>query len=591
MNFEVLAEAFEKMTKTSSRLELTSILVELLKETPETIISKVVYLIQGKLYPDFIPVNIGMAEKTAIKAIEIAYSVTPKEIQELRRKTGDLGSVVEQLSGHKTPTLFSSEKLTIEFVYSTLEEIAATSGKGSSSARLSKLSTLLNSASDLEAKYLIRFLTGNMRLGVADFTVLDALSLAFTDNKKNREFLENSYNLTSDLGYVADLLANGGIKSVKKIKVTAGKPVRPMLAERMENGEQIVEKMNYDASAEYKLDGERAQVHKTKDGNIKIFSRRLELITEQYRDVAVALEALPGKEFIVEGEVVAIDKHGRYLPFQELMHRRRKHELEKAIKEYPVVVNLFDVLLFDGVPTLDEPYSKRRETLENAHARIKDNEKVMLVPAKRVNKAIEIDAMMEEALSIGCEGLVVKDPKSVYRAGAREYAWIKLKPEYRPNIRDTLDLVIVGANHGMGRRAGVYGAFLLAAYDPDDDVFKTTTKVGTGFTDENLENISGLLDQHRLDAKSPRVEAKVESEVWFEPKIVIEIIASEITLSPIYTAGLNLIRKDGGFALRFPKFTGKIRDDKSPEDATSIHELLEIYQKQVRQFRSPEKAN
>lgn len=577
------------MTKTSSRIELTSILVELLKKTPKSLISKVAYLIQGKIYPDFVPVNIGMAEKTAAKAIEAAYGAPQKKIQELRTKTGDIGSVAEQLAEHKTPTLFSSGKLTVEGVYSTLEEIAAMSGKGSSTIRLSRLSTLLSAASNLEAKFLIRFLTGSLRLGVADFTVLDALAVAFTEDKKNREILENSYNLTSDLGYVADLLASGGINAVQKIRVTAGKPVRPMLAERMESGEQIIVKMNNDASAEYKLDGERAQVHKTKDGKITIFSRRLEPITDQYRDVAEALKALPARDFIVEGEVVAIDKHGRYLPFQELMHRRRKYDLEKVMKDYPVVVNLFDVLLFDGVPQVDEPYLERRKILESAQGRMKKNEKVMLVPARRVTKAVEIDALMEEALSIGCEGLVVKDPKSSYRAGAREYSWIKLKPEYRPNIRDTLDLVIVGANHGMGRRVGVYGAFLLAAYDTSKDVFKTTTKVGTGFSDEDLEKISNLLNEHKLDAKSARVEAKVESEVWFEPKIVVEIIASEITLSPIYTAGLDLVRKDGGFALRFPKFTGKIRDDKSPEDATTIQELLEIYQKQVRQFRSPEK--
>lgn len=591
MHFEVLAESFEKMTKTSSRIELTSILVDLLKKTPKSLISKVAYLIQGKLYPDFVPVNIGMAEKTAEKAIEKAFTASSRTIRELRTRTGDLGSVAEKLSEHKTPTLFSSGKLTVEQVYSTLEEIASTTGKGSATMRMSKLSTLLNSASNLEAKFLIRFLTGNLRLGVADFTVLDALAITFTQDKKNREILENSYNLTSDLGYVADLLANGGIKAVQKIRATAGKPVRPMLAERMESGEQIIEKMSCDASAEYKLDGERTQVHKTKDGKITIFSRRLEQITEQYQDVVKALEELPARDFIVEGEVVAIDKNGRYLPFQELMHRRRKYDLEKAMEDYPVVVNLFDVLLYDGEPTLDEPYSERRKVLENAHARIKNVEKVMLVPAKRVSTAIEIDALMEEALSIGCEGLVVKDPKSSYRAGAREYAWIKLKPEYRPNMRDTLDLVIVGANHGMGRRAGVYGAFLLAAYDPNDDVFKTTTKVGTGFSDEDLQKISNLLDEHKLDVRSPRVEARVNSEVWFEPKIVIEIIASELTLSPIYTAGLDLVRKDSGLALRFPKFTGKIRGDKSPEDATTVFELLDVYQKQVRHFRSAEKSN
>lgn len=591
MDFDILAEAFEKMTRTTSRTDLTSILVDLLRKTPKTLVSRVAYLIQGKLCADFMGVNIGMAEKTAAKVMEKTYGSTSKRIQELRTKTGDLGNVAEQLSENKIQTLFSSNKLTVENVYASLEAISKTSGAGSASARMSKVSNLLASASNLEAKFLIRFLTGSLRLGVADFTVLDALALAYTEDKKNREVLEKAYNLTSDLGFVADLLANEGIKAVQKINVTAGKPVRPMLAERMESSNQIIEKMNYDASAEYKLDGERAQVHKTKDGKITIFSRRLEQITSQYQDIANALLELPARDFIVEGEVVAIDKDGRYLPFQELMHRRRKHGLEKAMKEYPVVINLFDILFFDGLSQIDEPYSDRRGKLEAIFSRLKRKENMTLVPAKRVSKAIQIDSLMEESLSIGCEGLVVKDPRSAYRAGAREYAWIKLKPEYRPNIRDTIDLVIVGANHGMGKRAGVYGAFLLAAYDTDEDIFTTTTKVGTGFSESDLENISKLLDKQKLESKSSRVYAKVESEVWFEPKIVIEIIASEITLSPIYTAGLDLVRKESGFALRFPKFTGRIRDDKAPEDATSVHELLEIYQKQVRQYRGTEKKS
>jgi DNA ligase-1 len=499
------------------------------------------------------------------------------------RKSGDLGDAAAQLSMNRLQQSFFTEKLTVERVYSTLEEIARTSGEGSSSARMNRLVTLLNSATSLEARFLVRLVTGKLRLGVADFTVLDALAIAFTEDKKNREKLENAYNLTSDLGYVANLLANEGIKAIERVKVTSGKPVRPMLADRMPTSQEIISQMNNEAAAEYKLDGERVQAHKTKDGKITLFSRRLEQITSQYLDVVQALQEVQVKEFIVEGEVVAVDKRGKYLPFQELMHRRRKYELERAMKEYPVVINLFDVLLIDGVGKINEPYTERRRTLEDFFQRAKDKRKVMLVPAKTVHKSSEIDSLMEEALSNGCEGLVVKDLESPYRAGARGFAWIKFKPEYRPNVRDTIDLVIVGANHGMGRRAGVYGAFLLAAYDKEADVFRTTTKVGTGFSDEDLEKISKLLEEHKISRKSPRVDAKVESEVWFEPKVVIEVIASEITLSPIYTAGLDEIREGSGLALRFPKFTGKLRDDKAPEDATSVTELVEIYQKQVRQ--------
>jgi DNA ligase-1 len=578
------------MTKTSSRLELTDILVDVIKRTPKNLVSHIVYLTQGKLYPDFVGVEIGMAEKTALKALEKSYGTEAKRIQELMRKTGDLGDVAADLSAKKSQLTFFAEKLTVERVYSTLEDIAKTSGSGSSLSRMNKLVMLLNSCSSLEAKFLTRFVTGKLRLGVADYTVLDALAIAFTEEKKNREKLENAYNLTSDLGYVAGLLAREGIRAVQSVRVTPGKPVRPMLAERMPSTEQIIEQMSYRAASEYKLDGERVQAHKTKNGSVTLFSRRLEKITDQYMDVVDALKLVQAKEFIVEGEVVAIDKSGKYLPFQELMHRRRKYGIELAMKEYPVVINLFDLLQLDGMEKIDAPYEERRRVLENFVAGVRDKSRIMLVPAKIVTKASQIDSMLVDALANGCEGLMLKDPKSTYRAGSRGFAWIKFKPEYRPNVRDTIDLVIVGANHGMGRRAGVYGAFLLAAYDKEADLFRTTTKVGTGFSDVDLEKISRLLEQHRIGNKSARVDATVKSEVWFEPKVVIEVIASEITLSPIYTAGLGVIRGGAGLALRFPKFTGKIRDDKAPEDATTVTELVEIYLKQVRQPSKVESA-
>ncbi len=265
-----------------------------------------------------------------------------------------------------------------------------------------------------------------------------------------------------------------------------------MLAERMESSEAIIEQMDGLASAEYKLDGERVQAHKTIDGTVTLFSRRQEIITDQYSDVVKGLSSLPAKQFIVEGEVVAIDSTGKYLPFQELMHRRRKYDLEAAQKQYPVVLNLFDVLLVEKVPMINEPYEIRRSRLEKLFEKSKTKHNMMLVPASAVKDSSQIDSLMEESLAAGCEGLVVKDLKSTYKAGARGYAWIKFKPEYRPNMRDSIDLVIVGANHGMGRRAGVYGALLLAAYDADADIFSTVTKVGTGFSDPILKKLASL---------------------------------------------------------------------------------------------------
>jgi DNA ligase-1 len=587
-----VASGYERMTKTSSRIELTNILVDILKETDKPIIDKVAYLTQGKLHPDFEGINLGMAEKTVAKALEKAYGASPNEILSLLRKTGDLGDVAAILSKDKVQLSLFVERLTVEKVYSSLDEIAKSAGPGSIEGRISRLAALLNSSSEIEAKFLTRFVTGKLRLGVADFTVLDALAIAFTNEKKNREKLEKAYNLTSDLGEVATLLASKGLKAVTEVGVAVGKPIRPMLAERMESSEAIIDQMSGAGVAEYKLDGERVQAHRRLNGEITLYSRRVEVITSHYQDVVQSLRFVSAREFIVEGEAVALDKEGKYLPFQELMHRRRKYGIEEAMAKYPASFNLFDILFLNGKEMIDESYATRRKALEDLleHSKGIDNTKLLVVPGRRVETPEEIDSMLQESLAAGCEGLVVKDVKSTYRAGAREYAWIKFKPEYRTNVRDTLDLVIVGASHGMGRRAGRYGTFLLAAYDKEADVFRTTTKIGTGFTDLDLENLSKELQKEKIKDKSPRVEARVSPDDWFEPRIVIEVIASEITLSPIYTAGLDKVRAESGLALRFPKFTGKVRTDKAPEDATTVQELIELYQKQVRQYKGESKT-
>ena len=588
MDFRLIADAYEQMTKTSSRIDLTNILSQILKETPRELVGKVAYLTQGKLHPDFEGVELGMADKSVSKAIQRAFGSEPSEIQSLVRKTGDLGDAAASLSKKRSQRSLFEERLTVERVYSNLDQIANSSGSGSNDSRIGNLASLLNSASDVEAKFLVRFVNGKLRLGVADYTVLDALSFAFTGNKEGREQLEKAYNLSSDLGLVAQLLAEKGMRSIGRIKVSVGRPVRPMLAERLGSSEEIIGKMGGEAMAEYKLDGERVQAHRGRSGEIILFSRRLGVITSHYADVVRYLSKISAVDFIVEGEVVALDASGRYLPFQELMHRRRKYGLEEAMEKYPACLNLFDVLFLEGKEAIDHPYWERRSALQKllAKSRSIDRSRLLLVPAKPVKDSEAIDRLMQESLDAGCEGLVIKDSKSPYRAGARGFAWIKFKPEYREGVRDTIDLVIVGANHGMGRRVGGYGTFLLAAYDKDSDTFRTTTKIGTGFSDLDLANLSKILEKLKLGEKSPRVESNVSADDWFEPRIVIEVIASEITLSPVYTAGLGTIREGSGLALRFPKFTGKMRDDKAPEDATTVNELVELYQQQTRQFKN-----
>jgi DNA ligase-1 len=591
--FSYLVDILEQMEQTTSRLILTDHLVCLFKRTPSKIIDKVIYLIQGKLHPDYEGIELGIAEKMALRALSQSSAAEMHLILQLYRKTGDLGDTVREIMSSKNQSniyLFS-KKMTVEHVYSTLDKIARTTGTGSQELKIRDISSLLSDSSPREARYIMKFVMGTLRLGIAEYTVLDALAVAFTRDQSNRKILENAYNVSSDLGTVSKILAIKGIESVKSVKISLYKPIRPMLAERVRTAEEALERIGaMAAAAEYKLDGERVQIHKGEDHKVELFSRRLEKITHHYPDIVKEVNnSLRVKEAILEGEVVAINPQtSEFLPFQELMHRRRKHKVQEAMEGYPVVVNIFDVLFVDGVDKTSLPYTQRRELLETITRYLKKNnnnnndDMICLVPQTVVKDTEQIEKFMASAIESGCEGLMIKQLTSSYRAGARQYFWVKLKREYRTELADTLDLVIVGALYGRGRRVGKYGALLLAAYDHKSDMFRSVCKVGTGFTDKSLDDFYNNLEKHIIKHKHPRVDTGMEMNVWFEPKIVIEVIASEITLSPSHTAGMHSIRQNYGLALRFPKFTGKIRDDKNPEDATTIEELISIYKLQIR---------
>jgi DNA ligase-1 len=560
---------------------LTDYLVALFRKTPADLIDKVTYLIQGKLHPDYEGIELGLADKMVMRSIANSSGKGRVEIQRLYQKTGDLGDAAGEAMKSKGQSTLYSEQMTVERVYSVFDKVAGTTGSGSQDTKLKLVSSLLNDATPEESRFIIKFVMGQLRLGIADYTVLDALALAFTGDKSNRKVLENAYNVSSDLGTVARVLASKGIDAVKSIKVTLFKPLRPMLAERVISSEEAIERMEGRAGVEYKLDGERVQIHKSKD-SVELFSRRLERITGHYPDIVKAVKPIKS-EFILEGEVVAVNAQtDEYLPFQELMHRRRKHGVQEAMENYPVVINLFDVLFANNESTMDLPYIDRRKLLKKIADGAKDRERIRLIKQTIATSPQEIDQFMSVAIAEGCEGVMIKQLSSTYRAGAREFAWVKLKREYRSDLADTLDLVIVGALHGRGRRTGRYGALLLAAYDPEADMFKSATKVGTGFTDEHLEQFYSNLEQHVLQHRHARVESGMEMDVWFEPAIVIEVVASEITLSPSHTAAMDSVREGFGLALRFPKFTGRVRDDKRPEDATTSDELLAMYKNQLK---------
>ena len=584
MRYSRIADAYQKIEATTKRLEMTDYLVELLKETPTNLIDRVVYLTQGKLYPDFVGIEIGVAEKLAIRAVARAAGHREKDIEEDMQQTGDLGETAQKFMEKKTQVSFFPKPLTVERVYETLDKMANSTGSGSVDLKLSLLAGLLSDASPNEAKYIIRTVTGNLRLGIADMTVLDALAVAFGGGKETREQLERAYNISSDLGRVAKIVASEGIGGIKKFEVIPGEPIRPMLAERLSSSEEILEKLGGKCIAEYKYDGERIQAHKKKD-QVILFSRRLENITDQYPDgVEYVRKHVKAEEAIVEAEAVAVDPETSEMkPFQELMHRRRKYGVKEAMKDYPIMLFMFDVLYVDGKDLTLQPYPVRHEYLEKV---IEQTDNVKVAESIIAEDPEQLELFFEKTVESGSEGIMCKsvNEDSVYQAGARGWLWIKYKRDYKSEMTDTVDLVVVGAFHGRGKRAGTYGTYLLAAYNPDKDIFETVTKVGTGFTDADLEKLPKLLNKHKISHKHPRVDSALDVDVWFEPAVVIEIRGAELTLSPVHTCAMNVIREKSGLAIRFPRFTGKYRVDKSPEDTTTIKEIVEMYRSQLKKI-------
>jgi DNA ligase-1 len=584
LNYAVIADAYEKIEATTKRLEMTDLLVDLLKNTPRDVIDKVVYLTQGKIYPDFVGLEIGVAEKLAIKALARASGRKESEIEEDLKKSGDIGETAQSFIAKKRQVTFFQKTLTAQHVYETLDKMAKTTGSGAVDSKMALLAGLLSDASPKEAKFIMRTVTGNLRLGIADMTVLDALAIAYGGGKEARELVERAYNISSDLGRVANVVAEKGLEGIKKFQVVVFEPIRPMLAERLSSSEEILEKLGGKCIAEYKYDGERVQAHK-KRNEVILYSRRLEDISDQYPDaVELVKEHVKAKEAILEGECVAIDlETGEMRPFQELMHRRRKYEIEQAMEQYPVSLFMFDTLYVDGKDLTLDAYLVRRKALEKA---LKESNRVKAAKHIITSKAKELEEFFEEAIADGCEGLVCKaiGKDSVYQAGARGWLWIKYKRDYKSEMTDTVDLVIVGAFHGRGKRAGTYGALLLAAYNPDTDTFETVTKCGTGFTDKDLANLPEMLQKHVIPRKHSRVQSMLEADVWFEPKVVLEILGAEITLSPIHTCAIDSIRKGSGLAIRFPRFTGNYRVDKAAEDATTSAEVVEMYRGQLKKI-------
>ncbi len=576
MKYEIVAEAYRDLEQVSGRLALIDRLAVLVAGTPAGLLPVVCYLAQGLIAPEFAGVDLGLAEKMAVRAVAAAAGTDAAQVAARVRETGDLGQTTEILLATATPD--RPAELTVVTVVNTLRQIANAEGTGSQGLKLDLLAGLLTRATPLEARYLVRQVTGNLRLGIGTPTILDALAHVYAGGRAARPVLERAYNICCDLGLVASALTGGGLAAVEQIQVSPGHPVRVMLAQRLASATDILAKLGGECAAEYKYDGMRLQAHKTADGTIELWTRRLEEVSSQFPDVVEVLRTgLRPAEAIIEGEVVAFDAATDELhPFAEVMFRRRKYGIAEAVRDVPVGLFCFELLYADGQDLTRRPYPERRAALAAA---ITTGPRLRLTTATEVNDPAALDATFEQAITDGCEGLMCKSvsPASVYQAGNRGWLWIKLKRDYRTELSDTLDLVVVGAYAGRGRRAGVYGAVLLAAYDPDADVFRTVSKCGAGFSDADLAALPVRLAPLAHPERPARVDARQDPDFWFEPGVVLEILSAELTLSPHYSAAWGLIKDDAGLAMRFPRFTGRWRDDKSAEDATTTQELVDLY--------------
>jgi DNA ligase-1 len=574
MRFARLAQYFERLEGTTKRLEMFQTLSELFQEATAEEIDRVIYLCQEQLLPPFRGVELGMSEKLLTRALAKALDTDERRVAAAYKQRGDLGLVAETLVARPS----GRQGLTVTEVYEALLRIAGTAGAGSVEQKIQGFAALLQQVSPIEARYLVRFAMGRLRLGIGDPTILEALSMAVVGHRRLRPELERAYNLCSDLGLVAKTLLTQGEQAIREFRVQVGHPIRMALAERLPSAEEIVRRLGR-CCVECKYDGLRLQIHKQGE-QVDIFSRNLERLTPMFPDLAAAVQRqVRATSAIVEGEAVAVNEAtGELYPFQVTVQRRRKYRVEEMAREFPVALFAFDLLYLDGEDYTPRPYLERRQRLAEL---LGAGERLRLAEAIITDDAGEIARFFDDCVARGVEGVVAKRLDSPYQAGARNFNWIKLKRSYKGELVDTVDVVLVGYFRGRGQRArfGI-GALLGAVYDADSDTFKTVARIGSGLSEEQWVELRQLLDALRVEHRPARVDSLIAPDVWAEPRYVVTVLADEITKSPVHTCGKT--DASPGYALRFPRIVGWLRQDKRPEDATTVAEVLKLYELQKR---------
>lgn len=609
MEFLKIAELFEGIEKTSARLEMTGQLSEFFQTLSPNAAPAFVYLLQGKLGPDYSGIKIGMGEKFVVEAIAKVTGFSKNEVEKRFLEKGDLGEITFELAQKKKQQSFFSSPLTLQKVHENLLKIAKAEGTGSQESKIRLLAELLNSAKPIEAKFIIRVPLEQLRLGIGDPTIMDALALNLVNEYKKmhskeakkleeelktkkteerkeelvrkirmkiREMIEEKYNVHPDLGFLSQKLLEKGLPGLKEIDIEVGIPIRPTLAERLPSTEEIVEKLGK-CAVESKFDGFRVQVHK--NGNtVSIFSRQSENVTNMFPDIVKGVrEQVKPKRAILEGEAIAFNEEAQeFYSFQITIQRKRKYGIVEKSEEFPLKLFCFDVMFVDGKNWMPFPFQERRKQLEKI---VSTGATVKLTDFIITSDPHEMEAFFQESVERGLEGIIAKDLNARYIAGARKFAWIKLKRSYKGELQDSVDVVIVGYYKGKGKRTQFgLGGLLTAIYDKENDLFKTIAKVGTGMTEETLQELEKRLSKIAVKKKPARLVSELEPDVWCSPQYVIEVRADEITKSPMHTAGKKK-PKDEGFALRFPRMI-QFRSDKKPEEATSEKEIQKMFESQ-----------
>lgn len=588
MKYEKLAKVYEQLEKTSKRLHKTHILAEFLKELPAKETAQVMLLIQGKVFPEWDDRKLGMASQLIVKALASTVGIELSNVEALWKKTGDLGTVAKELFFKKKQrTLFCAE-LTVTKVFGNLQKLSTLEGQGTVDRKIALVSELLSLAEPLEALYIVRTILEDLRVGLGEGTLRDAILVAYFgkqlniiyDEKENKlnvpeekeaerekilESLQRAIDITNDYGEVAEL-AQQGITALQNVLLKPGRPVNVMLYQKAENIKEGLEIVGTPCAAEFKYDGFRLLIN-ADNGKIKLYTRRLENATKQFPDVVSFIkENVKGNSFILDAEIVGYDiKTGGYTAFQQISQRiKRKYDIEKFVKELPIEVNVFDILYYEGKNLLNASYKERRAILEKIITSV--NKKIRVSEQIIVQNEKEAEQFYKKSLSAGNEGIMMKNLEGVYKPGSRVGYGVKVKP-----VMETLDLIIIKATWGEGKRSKWLASFTVACRDAESGELLEIGNVGTGIKEKSDECKEGDISFPQLtELLKPEIIEDKGREVIVKPKIVLEIAYEEIQSSPSTTSG---------FALRFPRAI-RLREDRGIKDISTVEEVEKLAREQ-----------